>query len=322
MSTIQPKTQGTGQHPTYWKVGEKNLSLDTILDEVKFVFSPLPEEAPPQHGELYQLQPTGADGTWKVLKSAGQTSPNGQDIPADAVVNNRVVIGVEGINSDPSYYTNAFTHLMEHAGPGTTNLGQPILMVHEGIDKNLGQSLVRMGADYLAMKAIEGGHTPSVEGIFKRDPAVQTTYNMLKQSLDQGHQVLVLAHSGGGMISALTLNLLSRAEGGKYQPLIHQNVRTFSMAGAGAPQDYVDAGQKPENVLYVGDHRDAVAIFGDDYVDPHHPLQGIETLARRVHEGGIDFSLGAVHDVNNIFPESQAQVLSFLAGGPGGSHLA
>lgn len=121
----------------------------------------------------------------------------------------------------------------------------------------------------------------------------------------------MVAHSGGGAITALALNQLSN-DG--YRRVIHDHVRMLSMAGFAAAQDYVDAGVDPSNVLYLGEKADAVAVTGSTYVNPHHAAKGVETVVSRLRDPSIDFSLGSPHDVNNIIPDNQAR--------PGGTLLA
>ena len=83
--------------------------------------------------------------------------------------------------------------------------------------------------------------------IFAHDPAVQTTCAVLRQALDQGRDVLLLPHSGGGTESALALNLLA----GDYRDQIQDHVKVVSLAGG-------DAGTVRRNLV------EAVRSFAGD----------------------------------------------------------
>jgi hypothetical protein len=261
-------------------------------------------DADSTHGELYELH---AEQPPRILEARGQTSPDGHDLPTDAVVDKKVVIGIEGIDGKPTAYARMLS-------PTVSELNQPVLMVHEGIEINHGVSMRRIIKDNLALK--QGNATPEL--VFARDPAVQTTYNLIKQGLDQGDDILLIPHSGGGAESALALNLLSRT----YHDEIHDHVRVMSLAGASAPSNYEAAGVDSKNVLYLGDARDPIAVAGSAETDPTHPKVDERRLIDGLSQMAADPREFVLHEPDTILHENAQVAADFLHGGAGGVHLA
>jgi hypothetical protein len=296
-----------------------SVAPQPVVQAFNNIFEPNPGADTPSHyGEVYEITPTG-QGQSTLLAMAGQTTPDGNNIPANAVVNNRVVIGVEGIDGGMSSYTHTYTDLLDSNKSGSYNLNQPIVMVHEGTDATRAADITRIAEDYGTMKQVQAGVPVDQSQVFKTDPSVQSTYNLMKQSLDQGHQVLVVAHSGGGAVSALALNMLSHQPG--YHDKIAQDVRVLSFAGVASQKDYNQAGVPMNNVLYVGDHRDAVAQLGSVYVTPSNPTGDYTEIANALTHSS-DFTLGVPHSPYTIMPENVGHIQSFLAGGPGGTYIS
>ncbi|HEY4000390.1 MAG TPA: hypothetical protein VGO93_16065 [Candidatus Xenobia bacterium] len=282
-----------------------------------FLFGPVghPPEPPRLHGEAYLLRP---DGQTQVIRRGHHSDPHGNDVPSEAVVNNRVVIALEGINNDAAEASVTLAQVMEKGGPNTVRLGQPMIVIHEGIEKTRGAAMSRIGHDVELMKRDQrGSHVR--EKAFQTDAAVQTCYDLVKQQLDRGRDVLLVPHSGGGAESGLALNLLARHG---YEKAIGEHVRVMTFAGMASPEDYVRGGVKPENVLFVGDQHDAIAVTGSQFIDPHHPKAGAEELEHTLKQPGMIFTLGPVHSLPNIMNKTHDHVQAFLDGGPGGTYLA
>lgn len=271
-----------------------------------------PQQADPQsqQGAIYMTNP---DGTYQVLAGNGQTSPTGHTLPASAVANNRVVIGVEGIGDQINTYSDWTHAYMQHTGPGTFNVGQPVETVHEGELPTLGAEVNRSTQDIASTKVIEnGGHVNPSEA-YANDPAVKTLHDVIQQQLDAGHDVVLVPHSGGGPESALALNMLSQQG---YHAQIGQHVRVMSLAGAAAPQDYADAGVQPQNILYTASHQDPIGNFGRTYIDPANPqsvIKAASVLGEPSHHTNTElFQMNTQPDGHNVLGD-------FMAGGPGGN---
>jgi hypothetical protein len=278
------------------------------------------------YGELYLISPPAPDGKMQMLSPKSGVTPGGDNVPAQAVVNNRVVIAAEGISETPQAYTAGWTQTFQVDTPGFVNVGQPIVGVHEGTGQKTVQDVERIAGDFLALKKVEAGYKPITSLIYYADPAVKTLHDVVEQQLDRNRDVLLLAHSGGGAESALALNILAHESGGKYGPEIAQHVRVVDFAGAAAAQDYADAGVPLKNVFFSADKRDAVGQFGSVYVDPQHPgsalLQDMNTLKGALNDTQ---DLGKNHGPWNIMTDNyiggHQAVGDFIAGGPGGTYM-
>lgn len=274
-------------------------------------------ETADKYGQLYTFSPN-ADGKYTVLADSGKTTPNGSDIPASAVKDNRVVIGFEGIEGGQRSYVNTFGNLF-NSDKGAVNLNQDFLMIHEGNRERAIDDIGRILHDDLTMKEVQLGHVPSMASIAKSDPAVVTGYNVIKQALDADHQVMIFAHSGGGAEADLALNLLSH---NGYKDKIHDDVKIMIMAGAASAPDAVKAGVQEGNALYVGMDEDVVAGLGHTWIDPSHPVAGLKELYNSVTHA-TDFSLGKWHSPNEtIVPRNIEHVEAFFNDGVGGTYLA
>lgn len=233
---------------------------------------------------------------------------------------NTVYIGVEGMDGSQHSYTPPYTQIFETNGPNSFDVHAPITMVHEGVYPTRADDVTRLAGDYMQMKQVEGGDQVTLAETHSSDPAVNTTYNLLKQNLDAGHNVVLIAHSGGGGESGLALNMLGQQP--HYKTLIGEHVRVLSMAGLASAQDYQDAGVKPGNVLYIGDSRDAVAQAGHQYMDPGNPVGDATSLVSTLTGPNISFGLGTPHSPSTIVPENHTAFETFMAGGQGGTYIA
>lgn len=231
--------------------------------------------------------------------------------PPSAVVNGRAVVLAEGIG-EQSDHVAAWTH-----GTLVPVVGQPVLSVHEGQPASPPMEVVRIARDLVSLKVVEHGGTVDRAEVYAHDPAVKTLHDVIGGQLDAGHDVIVVAHSGGGAESALALNLLSQ-EGHRGQ--IGRHVRVLSMAGAAATQDYLDAGVHADNVMYTASHYDAIGVIGTTYVHDAGSAWKLATgMVSKVgqpnqHDYGQIFALNAAPDGSNA-------ITTFLQGGPGGVHI-
>jgi len=274
------------------------------------------EESPTKYGELGEITPNsnGKDGaTYKALDESGQTSANGNNIPADAVKNKNVVVLFQGINGSNSSYTNTFGKYMDNSND-KVDLNQPILSIHEGDRPTVADEVGTVVKDWTHMKSVEGGGDADLQQAFKADPAVQTGYNVLAQALNAGDHVTVLAHSGGGAESAEALNLLA-SQG--YGDKIKQDVKYVSFAGAASRQDAIDAGVNPNQALYLGTTQDAVAQFGHTYVNPSNPIGGGIDLVKSL-SNATDWNLGRAHSPTTIIPGGINHLEDVIDNGQGG----
>ncbi|MBN9419518.1 MAG: hypothetical protein J0I12_28945 [Candidatus Eremiobacteraeota bacterium] len=268
------------------------------------------------YGQLYQITP--GSGDYKVLAQGGQTSPDGNNIPAEAIKDGRVIIGFEGIDGTQGSYVRAFNKLF-NSEDAAVPLNQPMLFIHEGHRPNRLDDIKRILHDYSVTKQVQAGEKVDLEAAFQADPAVETGYNTIKQALDQDLDVLVFAHSGGGAESVEALNLLS-SQG--YREEIGEHVQIVLMAGAAPAQDAVEAGVKPGNALYIGMEADLVAQLGHGYIDPHNPMNGLVDLVKDLRNTS-DFTLGPMHSPDRaIVPNNLDHLQDFFDHGIGGTYLA
>lgn len=268
------------------------------------------------YGQLYQISPGSRD--YEVLAQSGQTSPNGNDIPAEAIKDGRIIVGFEGIDGNQDSYVRSFNKLF-NSDEAAIPLNQNMLFIHEGHRPTRLDDIKRVLHDYSITKKIQAGEKVDLEEAFKADPAVETGYNVMKQALDKDLDVLVFAHSGGGAESVEALNLLS-SQG--YHDKIGEHVQIVIMAGASPAQDALEAGVKPGNALYIGMKADLVAELGHVYIDPHDPMSGLVNLVKDLGDTS-DFTLGPMHSPDRaIVPNNLGHLQEFFNKGIGGTYLA
>ncbi len=268
------------------------------------------------YGQLYQFTPGSMD--YQVLAGNGETSPDGNDIPPEAIKDGRIILGFEGIDGTQSSYVRSFNKLF-NSEEAAIPLNQNMLFIHEGHRPSRIDDIKRVLHDYSVTKKIQAGEKVDLEEAFEADPAVETGYNVLKQALDQDLDVLVFAHSGGGAESVEALSLLS-SQG--YREQIGEHVEIVLMAGAAPAQDAVAAGVQPENALYIGMEADLVAQLGHVYIDPHDPMDGLVDLVRNLRETS-DFTLGPMHSPDrSIVPNNLDHLEDFFYKNIGGTYLA
>jgi hypothetical protein len=269
------------------------------------------------YGQLYQFNPGSNDR--RVLAESGQTTPNGNNIPPEAIKDGQVIIGFEGIDGNQGSYVHAFNKLFNSGDKSAIPLDQSMLFIHEGHRPTRLDDIKRVLHDYETTKKLQSGEKIDLDAAFKEDPSVQTGYNVMKQALDKNLDVLVFAHSGGGAESVEVLNLLS-SQG--YHDKIADHVKIVIMAGASPAEDAVKAGVKPGNALYIGMKADLVAELGHVYIDPHDPMSGLITLIQDLRQTS-DFTLGPMHSPDAaIVPNNLSHLQNFFYKGIGGTYLA
>lgn len=268
------------------------------------------------YGQLYQINPGSRD--YQVLASSGQTSPDGNDIPAEAIQDGRVILGFEGIDGTQESYVRSWNKLF-NSDEAAIPLNQPMLFIHEGHRPTRIDDIQRVLHDISVTKRVQAGEEVDLQAAFEADPAVETGYNVMKQALDQDLDLLVFAHSGGGAESVEALTLLS-SQG--YRDEIHDHVKIVLLAGASPAEDAVKAGVQPDNALYLGMKADLVAQLGHVYIDAHNPLGGLMDLVQNLRETS-DFTLGPMHSPDAaIVPNNLQHLQDFFYRGVGGTYLA
>ncbi|MHB2017693.1 MAG: hypothetical protein ACYCW6_12155 [Candidatus Xenobia bacterium] len=278
-------------------------------------------DRPALHGMVFEEYP---DGQVVTLRNGGQTSPDGSDIPADAVRNNRVFMFVDGIHTTLQGMEKYGTDLFETANnPARTDVKQPIIGIHEGVGLSYIDEMLRILNDFEAIKAYQAGiAVPGLDKLaYKQDPAVKSVHDEILQSLQAGHDVTLAAHSGGGAESALALTILQH-EG--YGQAIADHVRLVEFAPAAAPEDFTLAGVRPENLYYTGSHQDPVWALFHNYVQPPLEPQAFPNILRALndlaHPGAVQYHSPYYIFANNETADGQSMIQQFLDGAPGGDH--
>lgn len=171
------------------------------------------------------------------------------EVPAEAVVDNRAVIYLDGIHQSIGEQQRQIRELF-------SGMNRPILGIHEGSGTTILHDSHRQARNLLALKSIQTGTLGSDtlrSRIFRNDPAVKAVYNVLRQGLEAGTQLTLVTHSGGGIEAALALAMLQEKG---YRGPIEQQVRVLSLASGVAPEDFTGAGVRTENLYYTGSKAD------------------------------------------------------------------
>lgn len=278
-------------------------------------------EPPHLRGLVFQQSP---DGSIETLRHSGETTPEGPDIPAEAVVDGRVLISVDGIGQDLQEHQRQIRDLLHGGSEVGAKLERPVIGVHEGSGPTGKSDLIRIGKNVLMTKALQSGLAcpQRIEkAAYRNDPAVKAVKDLLQQALQSSLKVTLMAHSGGGAQVALALNLLSRQEQGRFASKISQNVRVLSLAGAASPKDY---GVKSKDLLYTGSRRDDVYKTFHRHLHPWAWHRNLPFM-----KNGIEAALGigvdkSTHSLDHIFAEHQTveghRLEKFLLGGAGGRY--
>lgn len=302
----------------------------TASQPVVYVSKPLavygPEQEPPElRGALFQQEP---DGTVKVLRYSGQTSPTSPpDIGDDAAVNGEVFISVNGIDQDwPSHRQQIKDWY--HGGFATgADWNRPIIGIHEG-DRDGAADIVRILKNTFILKSLESGVTgleKTRKAAYRNDPSVKTIHDQLRQSLAVGRQVTLMAHSGGGSQVALALALLAQEGDGQWRDEIEDKVRVMGTAATCHRNDLRRSGVADENIFMTYSKKDPVPGFYQTPTSLKNPFsilragaRGLGLLARGL------IKPGPWHQGHYIFEHNMtskgSRIVNFLEGGQGGTH--
>jgi hypothetical protein len=300
------------------------MLISPSLPRAPIVYGPK-QEPPELRGALFQQEP---DGTVKILRTSGQTSPiSPPDIGDDAAVGGEVFISVNGIDQDWAGHRQQIKDWY-HGGFSTgANWSRPIIGIHEGDRKGVSDQ-VRILKNTLLLKTLQAG-LASVERVRKaayaNDPSVKTIYDQLRQSLAVGRQVTLMAHSGGGSQVALAMSLLAQEQDGLWEGAIGSQVRVMATAATATRDDLRQAGLLDKNMFMTYSKRDSVPGFYRTPTDLRRPssllragVRGLSLFAREKmrpgpwHQGHYIFG-------QNMTPDG-SRIVQFLEGGRGGIH--
>ena len=285
-----------------------------------------PTEDPPElRGALFQQE---RDGTVKILRTSGQTSPTSPpDIGQDAAANGEVFISVNGIDQDWAGHRQQIKDWY-HGGFSTgANWNRPIIGIHEG-DRKTASDQVRILKNTLILKVLQSGFAPVdtvKKAAYQNDPSVKTIYDQLRQSLEVGRKVTLMAHSGGGSQVALAMSILAREKDGLWEDAIGDKVRVMATAATATRDDLVRAGVKEENVFMTYSKKDAVPGFYRTPTDLRRPF----SLLRAGVRGGYlrlreKMNPGPWHQGHYIFEHNMtpqgSRIVNFLEGGKSGTY--
>lgn len=279
------------------------------------------EEPPELKGAVFRQN---ADGSTEMLKLSGETTPDGPDLPVDTIVDNEVLIYVDGIGQRIQEQQRQIRAVL-HGASRSGGLERPVIGVHEGAGPSTMTDIARIGRNITFTKALQWGIFSNdwvKRAAFNNDPAVQTVYNLVRQSLEAGVQVALMTHSGGGAETALALTLLSQ-EG--YRDQIADSVRVLSTASAASQRDFLDSGVKSQNLYYTGSLRDAVYRgFRHDIHESKWWTNLPTALDAGVGALKARGNMGIFHSVDYIFHHHETdqgnRLEDFLRGGPGEKH--
>lgn len=283
-----------------------------------------PHQEPPElRGVLFQQE---RDGTVKVLRYSGQTSPTSPpDVGEDAVVDGEVFFSVNGIDQDWAGHRQQIKDWY-HGGFSTgANWDRPIVGIHEG-DRKGAADILRVLKNTLILKSFQaglGGLEKTRRAAYANDPSVKTIHDQLRQNLAVGRQVTLMAHSGGGSQVALALTLLAQ-EGEKWENAIADKVRVMGTAATCTREDLRQAGVEDQNIFMTYSKRDPVPGFYRTPTSLHKPWSVLRAGARGLRLlVGEKLKPGPWHEGHYIFEQNMtpqgSRIVNFLEGGSGGT---
>lgn len=280
-------------------------------------------EPPELRGALFQQE---RDGSVKILKFSGQTSPSSPpDIGDDAAVGGEVFVSVNGIDQDWAGHRQQIKDWYHGGFANGADWQRPIIGIHEG-DREGAADLTRVLKNTVLLKSLQAGFlsTGTVQKLaYRNDPAVKTIHDQLRQSLAVGRKVTLMAHSGGGSQVALALSLLAEEKDGLWEEAIGRDVRVMATAATCTRDDLLAAGLKNENIFTTYSKRDSVPGFYRTATDLRRPWTILRAGARglylRVRE---KMKPGPWHQGHYIFDQNTTaegcRIVQFLEGGKGG----
>lgn len=299
--------------------------------------APPPKPDPPAfRGVVYTRYPSGS---LDFVAWSGETSPDvgpdGQSIiPADAVVDNRVMMYVDGIRQSLPQQIGTVRDLLqapELPDDYGVSVRQAVVGVHQGVGAHVFSDIKRIVGDFSLLKALQAsflGVERCAATAAKLDPSVKAVHDLVRQSLQVGRDVTIGAFSGGGTQVALALTLLSREEGGRYRQQVSDHVRILALTPGASSRDFEKAGVKPENIEYVAGKDDPVYQLFRTYVGPDAGLGNIVGLARGTVALArmIAHPANVQHDAYYLFehsrqPDGQEPIQAFMDGGAGHEHI-
>jgi hypothetical protein len=247
-------------------------------------------------------------------------------LPETAVCNNRVVVYVDGIRYMKSSQQADIRTLFHGAADDTSllHVDQPVVAVHEGVGRGLSDP-ERIVQDFAILKLLQGGKQDPglIQTLYDLDPAVRSLHDVVQQSLEAGHDVLLAAHSGGGTETAAALTVLANEDGGRYQAAIRDHVRLLQIAPAASMPDFLLAGVRQENLYYTDSQNDPAYGAFHTFVPPEHPKQALSNAV----ESLLDVTPRALqrHSPYYIFAHNgsggASSIQAFVDGAPnGGDH--
>lgn len=285
----------------------------------------LTPDPPELRGALFQQEP---DGTVKILRTSGQTSPDGPpDIPIEALHQGEVFLSVNGIDQDWQGHQQQIKDWYHGGFSNGANWNRPVIGIHEG-DRPGAADIGRVFKNTMLLKRLQA-HLGTVEAVkqaaYNNDPSVKAIHDQVRQSLAAGRQVTLMAHSGGGSQVALALTLLSREGEGAWADEITSKVRVMGTAATATRGDFERAGVKDENLFLTSSQNDAVPAFYRTDTDLKNPISllrgGVRGLSLYVKN---KFQLGQWHEGHYIFSQNDRpggnRIVDFLNGAPGGSY--
>ena len=282
-------------------------------------------EPPELRGVVFEQWP---DARTQILRYCGQTTPDGPDLPADAVVDHEVLFYVDGIGQRLSEHQRQIKSVLHGGQSEAANLSRPVIGIHEGAGKSTLHDIARIGKDMALTKSLQYDLAPLDwvrSKAYSVDPSVQSVHNLLRQALAAGHQVTLMCHSGGGAQTALALSILAREEDGRWAEQISDKVRILSLASAASEQDFEMAGIKSENLLYTGSGRDPVYSAFRHHLGPYSWKSNFRAAYDAV-QAGLNYvrEKKIYHAPDYIFSQHQQgdqnRLEAFLLGGPGGKY--
>lgn len=280
-------------------------------------------QAPELRGALFQQN---RDGTVRVLKYSGQTSPDSPpDIGPDAAVGGEVFLSVNGIDQDWAGHRQQIKDWYHGGFANGADWQRPIIGIHEG-DRDGSADILRVLKNTFLLKSLQAGvlSPGTVRKLaYRNDPSVKTIHDQLRQSLAVGRKVTLMAHSGGGSQVALALSLLSEEKDGLWEEAIGRSVRVMCTAATCTHDDLARAGVRDENLFTTYSKQDSVPGFYRTPTDLRKPWSILRAGARGLYLRMREkVKPGPWHQGHYIFDRNTdsdgCRIVKFLEGAKGG----
>ena len=126
-------------------------------------------DPPKYNGAIFQQD---SDGTVKILKLSGQTSPDGPpDIGPEAAPNDEVFISVNGIDQDWEEHHQQIKDWWQGGFPNGANFERPVIGIHQGNRPGLADQ-VRVFKNTMLLKTLQAGWSSAEK---TQSPPIRTT---------------------------------------------------------------------------------------------------------------------------------------------------